>query len=217
MAETLEARVQPLAGPGKFRDMRQCFWLSLLVGSFAIQPSCDGTTESSFEDRQPCATAADCDSGWTCDNLECARLCNASSECPGADQECEDGVCAPVPNPECRKASDCPPPDQCFVLHVAPECVGGVCIYQRQPPGTACSDSDPCTVSDACNDEWVCVGVTRMCDDPPSNRCDGNTFVVFPSEGTCHADTGDCLYQSQSSDCGPDCAGTCLARCDGVV
>ena len=79
--------------------------------------------------------------GSSCDDLD---------PCTEADNCDEQGKCAGTPI-VCDT-----PPTQCYEAQGI--CVDGACVYNQLPAGTPCDDNDPCTVSDSCDDNGMCVG-----------------------------------------------------------
>ncbi len=62
-----------------------------------------------------------------------------------------------------------------------------------EPPGSACDDSNPCTMNDACSDGGVCVGTAYTCDDSnicTADQCLGDGTCSFP-HNTAGCDDGD--------------------------
>ena len=81
-------------------------------------------------------------------NLPTGSPCDDADACTTGDV-CVGGTCQGAP-------VVCPAPDQC---HVAGGCdpMTGACTNPPAPNGTACSDGNPCTVGDVC-ENGVCAG-----------------------------------------------------------
>ena len=92
-----------------------------------------------------------------------------------ADTGVEVEVAEEVVVKECTKADDC-----LAVLGAAGQCDDLVCdeadwTCKRVPKeaGTACSDGDPCTKNDACDDQGQCVAGTDQCTCRSTDDCAG--------------------------------------------
>jgi hypothetical protein len=163
-----------------------------------------------------CATTDDCDEGWICDlaTRRCVELCVLDSDCL-PDESCSDGVCIAVTAPECHTDADCITPGICRDPSTA-HCEAGRCSYGLAPVGATCVNA--CVEGTAtCNATGQCTGAPKVCDAPPSSRCEGDTCVTFVQVGYCHEGLGVCVYDEVRIPTGP---GTCpmeCATCDGVV
>ncbi len=110
----------------------------------------------SSNSSQTCRNADECDPGYTCRDGYCLELCTADRDCAKVEQ-CVNGLCERVANPECAADSDCSAGGNC----VAPEgtCLAGACGYTAVTNGTACSAG---SVAGWC---WSGVCVPRGCGD----------------------------------------------------
>lgn len=111
----------------------------------------------------------------------------------------------------CQDDSDCIVPEG-MCLEVQGRCELGVCEHGAADRGVACDDGEPCTVSDSCDAEGVCVGVVLDCG---GGECvDGECIDPECPLGfaDCNGDAGDgCeVMLGTDSDCG-GCGDACLA------
>jgi hypothetical protein len=75
------------------------------------------------------------------------------------------------------------PPDPCHLP--AGSCERGACVYPLAPPGTDCTDDDPCIHAALCDPTGECVVIDEtVCNDPP---------------GACHDPAGVCLGPDRCS------------------
>ena len=174
-----------------------------------IQYSCD--------DPAQCETAdgATCNGDGTCTYLTApmnGTPCDDSDACT-QDGACAGGACIGGNGVDCDDANDCTD-DACDPL------TG--CTHTNNSAG--CSDDDPCTTGDYC-DNGACVTLgTLDCDD--ANDCTDDTCVAgvgcdhVPGNegGVCQDDVGICLSGAccvpdcEGQDCGDDgCGGICGA------
>jgi len=149
----------------------------------------------------------------TCDDvLGCQYLQTASQSCAYG---CNGNLFACNPNP-CDNVSCGSPPNDCY----APtgSCQQGVCIYPYKSQGSACSDGNPCTVSDQCSSSGTCVpGAAVVVDDNnpcTADACDSSTGTVSHSplgDGTSCDDGNFCngVDTCQSGVCAKGTATVC--------
>lgn len=104
---------------------------------------------------------------------------------PGAAEACGDGI-----DNDCNGLSDC----------AEPSCVG-----------SACTDSNACTLNDRCQTDGGCEGTVKSCNSPPDGGCFGL--------GLCDPQTGACQYPKANpgDPCtdGNPCTGPDLCFADG--
>ncbi|MDC3988437.1 FG-GAP repeat protein [Polyangium jinanense] len=122
----------------------------------------------------PCATAAECASGFCTDGVCCDAACGG-----GAPDDCQacsvalggtaDGVCTLITGTSCDDANACTPADICQA---------GVCI----------GNPITCTPLDACHDAGVCDPATGICSNPA--KPDGSPCMLGTCEGGTCAGSG---------------------------
>ena len=140
------------------------------------------------EDGDPCTAATTCDAAGACSGGENLCLCETDLDCPDDGDLCNgDPICVDLPNggkgcvvdPEA--AVTCPQTkDPCFATSCDP--ASGACVTKTLP-GKACSDEDPCTSGDTCDDSGACLGGPVDCAD--TNPC---------TEDACQAGVGVCIH-----------------------
>lgn len=118
---------------------------------------------------------------------------------------------------ECQDDADCVlPAGTC--LEVQGHCELGMCEHGAAEPGTFCDDGQPCTVSDACDGEGVCMGMDLDCG---MGQCiDGECIDKGCPKGfaDCNGESGDgCEVQlGTDSDCA-GCGDACVAGANADV
>ena len=174
-------------------------------------PSCNATVAVVSEAAGTCAegrctyatTETDCaTSGEVCD----AGACRAPLPCDGV-------TCNAPPAAFCDGRTAVAYPE-------AGICDGGNCNYQEVR--TDCVGANDC-IAGACVPVDRCSGVS--CDAPPAPFCRGAVATSYDASGACEAATGNCTYNTNSTDCaasGLRCvAGECQLPagdpCAGVV
>lgn len=135
------------------------------------------------------------------------------------DEECSEFGCNPTTGycqgDPCLGVVCQTPPSPCF--HTQGSCSGGACTYTVND-GLECSDNDPCTLDDVC-DQGVCRGTRKQCNTPPPRVCVAEkTLRRYDAAGDCDA-SGACQYPHQDIHCefgchngeckGDPCAGGC--------
>ncbi len=195
----------------------------------------DGLPNSAAcDDNNPCTTDT-CHPFFGCVNLGNADPCNDGNACTSGDS-CSGGECVGAsvrcdepPAPTCGGVGG----STLFIYYSAGQCdaLGGGCNYELvavpcpfgcgdgrcfdnvceagAAEGTACSDRNPCTVDDVCDNAGGCIGVAKDCSDLTTN-C---------SLGACNAETGACFAQNlvEGSRCSDGDACTSGDRCvEGV-
>ncbi|MBN2496720.1 MAG: hypothetical protein JXR96_19170 [Deltaproteobacteria bacterium] len=175
-----------------------------------------------------CQQAERCASDGQCHPADCSEaVCDEDEVC--IEEVCTDWNCVGVECPPGRICDGgvcvlgCPPfactgQNQCETYACGEVIM--VCLFGRESgepgweesdSGGSCTDSDPCTHDDACQ-QGVCIGTEVQCDSPPPDRCEGDTRVSFAAFGACQ--DGSCEYEEIREDCPEGCeAGICLG-CD---
>ncbi len=124
------------------------------------------------------ATDAGCDDGLAC---------TLGDSCDG------DGGCAGTAVRACGS-----PPGPCFeATGVCDEALDGGCVYTIAVGQLGCSDSDGCTVNDACLPDAGCAGVPLDCSNAtppgeclvPANTCSNGQCNFIPRTGPCTGGT----------------------------
>jgi hypothetical protein len=149
-------------------------------------------------------------------NLGAECLCDTAADCDemtGGDPcagtvTCEANLCVLTPPAPCTGGSD-----PCM-----PEiCIGGLCLAEPAPLGTACDDADACTLKDRCQEQGECAGDPKSCDDREActaDSCglDGACQHSTLAEGaTC--DDGDASNGADKCTAGKCVAGTKTFAC----
>jgi hypothetical protein len=130
-----------------------------------------------------------------------------------ADAGCDDGV-ACTENDACDgdggcigtpKACTTPPDGGCWgFVGLCDEAQGGTCVYSIEVGRLSCSDSDGCTVNDACLADGGCLGQQLNCANAippnecqvPTGQCTQGACTFMPRTGSCAGGTclnGDCV------------------------
>ncbi|MDX2024714.1 MAG: hypothetical protein SF187_31010 [Deltaproteobacteria bacterium] len=159
-----------------------------------------------------CTALDQCHSAGTCDpqtgscsnpELPAGTKCDDKNACTGGDV-CQRGVCTPA------TTMTCTPLRECFDAGVC-DPAKGTCSNPTKPDGTACNDSNGCTLSDKCA-AGTCGGTAVSCTSPP----------VCQQGGMC-VGNGACAYQNvpdqTNCDDGQGCtlADACASgKCTGV-
>ena len=138
-------------------------------------------------------------------DLPNGTACNDNNSCTGGDT-CQSGVCTG------GAAVVCTPISACYTATCDP--VKG-CQNTPAPAGTPCSDSNSCTIGDACDGNGTCVpGQQLTC--PPCQACNqaSGTCVADPSQAghACPGD-GNLCFGSFACDQGGNCAGVQPVTC----
>lgn len=142
------------------------------------------------------------DGGCVYPPVDAGAGCNDGVTCTSNDACDGDGGCAGTPK-ECLT----PPPGACWeTIGFCLEADGG-CVYDIAVGRPSCSDSDLCTVNDACLDDGGCLGVPLDCSNAiPPTEC-------LVSANSCDRDAGLCSFLERTGPCdGGSCvAGQCVA------
>jgi Putative metal-binding motif len=107
-----------------------------------------------------CSDGTFCTTGETCQGTSCTG--GAPTTCPANGPICtvpSTGVCQPA---------------------------DGGCRWTNSPADAGCDDGNACTVTDRCNGDGGCTGVSLVCATPPS--------VCFQPTGLCQPADGGCVY-----------------------
>ena len=179
---------------------------------------------ASCDDQNPCTDTSTCNGVGqclgevkTCPTRDCygTGFCNpANGQCeyvPDNQQTCEldqalpceEGACF---NGECKaQPVSCDDSgDSCQVNLCNP--ASGECEPNQREVGATCNDQNPCTHSDQCDAEGVCVGESVICDVPSADAdCREN--------GRCDPQTGDCKYDYLAPD---ECSDGNLCHLSGI-
>jgi hypothetical protein len=150
-----------------------------------------------------------CPPGSLCAAGRCWPTACEADECP-AGQICSAGACEPLECADCR----CCPRSVCGLLNQCErvDCCGVemVCLFQASlgipvwsEGGVACTDGDMCTGPDLCG-PGGCLGAPMRCEEPPPNRCEGQTRIYFNPQGVCIQ--GACQYPELRETCEQTCA-----------
>ena len=166
-----------------------------------------------------------CDDGDSCTTDSCGSegfclhdtqigCCTTDSNCDDfnfcTEDSCTDSVCSFVVQEDCCfTAAECEDGDIC-TTDICDPVLG--CIQENN--ADFCSDGDPCTKNDLC-DEGVCSGVALECDDEDdlctTDQCKEGVCVFSPTgaDGCCETDA-DC---EDNDDCTIDSCneGSCLS------
>lgn len=177
------------------------------VQDACTEGSCRGTPKTC--NQPPAAQCLDANTRrvWSsqglCDGTGACQYTSQDQTCPygcnGTTGTCNGDPCAGV---TCNT-----PPNGCYAA--SGTCSNGDCTYAFAN-GASCNDSDPCTVSDACN-AGSCGGQPKSCSAPPPAECvSGNTQLKqYSPVGTCGGG-GTCSYASSTTSCQYGCeAGAC--------
>jgi hypothetical protein len=158
---------------------------------------CSGTIQLNCDDGNPC-TSDSCDTIQGCVHIPSAEACDDGNLCTLNDH-CSNGICGP------GKLDDCDDGNEC----TADSCSADTgCLHTST--STPCSDDDPCTVNDYCNNSVCVSGAQVLCSD--GNSCtedscgDAGICLFVPVVGDCddgnkctdgdHCDAGQCVYDS---------------------
>ena len=200
------------------------------TGDVCAQGSCSGQALA-CPDAGPCSQGV-CDPNAGCVQVIAAdgATCDDGDDCTQGDT-CQGGTCRGTSVCECVTSADCPDDgDACngfptcdaqghcvvdpATIIICPDAAGGCGATTCDPAsgqcvptsvdGAPCDDSDPCTVSDACQG-GLCVGQVSDCDD--SNAC--TTDACDPPTGTCVHQPLDGTACDDGEPCtvGDSCAG----------
>ncbi|MCP3100709.1 hypothetical protein LZ198_17705 [Myxococcus sp. K15C18031901] len=93
------------------------------------------------------------------------------------------------------------PPGPCFLPNGT--CDGSTCVYTPRAVGSACNDSDACTLNETCSATGACVGTAVSCKTPPG--------TCFERLGTCNTTTGACSYAKKAAGTACDDGDSCTS------
>ncbi len=133
------------------------------TGASCTMPACDGTTGA-------CSLKSAFDGAPCQDN----SACTAGDYCLGGT--CLSGFIA------CASSDPC--------LTGACDAVTNACVFQAGPDGVACSDGNPCTVSDVCVAGKCQAGAPKVCD--PNQAC---------TQPACDMTSGACVANQDGLPC----------------
>jgi MYXO-CTERM domain-containing protein len=126
----------------------------------------------------PCASPAECASGFCVDGVCCATACTAGpcEACSVAAGATADGTCTPLSGPTCDDGDACTTGDRC---------VAGTC------KGTPLD----CAAHDACHEDGACNAATGQCSHP--EKPNGTACSTGACEsGVCTVEFGGCGCQA---------------------
>jgi len=156
----------------------------LLDADCPLGKKCDGDTHLCVG----CLADADCAGDLVCDSALMCVECLDDADC-GDGGHCDEAMNVCI---ECVDDSDCVYPDAVCAFSA---CVDGECVTGPGPDGLPCSDGDPCTLDDQCEDGECVGGVTDPeciptgCEgDPDGTPCDDGdecTLDDFCMAGAC--------------------------------
>lgn len=173
------------------------------------EAKCSGETAISYEATSVCDAAGQC------------RFNETRLNCAASDRTCVAGACLTAEEALCAEVvCETPPEDTCagnnaVTYNETGTCnENGFCSYDFTE--TPCGTDQICSAGVCVTDDGSdpCLGV--VCDDPPSDTCNGNNAtVIYSQTGTCV--DGLCNYDSTETSCeeGTSCSnGVCLDDAD---
>ncbi len=157
----------------------------LLDGDCPLGKKCDGEAHQCVG----CLADADCAGDLVCDSaLNLCVECLEDADC-GDGGHCDEAMNVCI---ECVDDADCVYPEAACAFSA---CIDGECVTGTVPDGLPCSDGDPCTLDDQCEDGECVGGVTDPnciptgCEgDPDGTPCDDGdecTLDDFCLAGVC--------------------------------
>jgi len=169
-----------------------------------VAGTCQGQSATACPANTPCAT-------WRCDAAsgQCVQnvfpdgaACDDGNPCTQGDS-CQGGTCTEGSPVTCQASDQCHAPGTC-------DPAAGGCSNPTLPDGTVCSDGNPCTVSDSCQNGTCTSGSPLAC--PPAGQCHNG-------HGTCDPTTGGCIYASQPNGANCDDGNACTQTdiCQGGI
>jgi hypothetical protein len=144
---------------------------------------------------------------WS-DGCECHFTRDKVEWCDGLDNDC-DGETDGSSCSTCSVNADCMDLGSC----IEGQCSGGTCSVEYLSDGTACDDSDACTLLDSC-DQGVCSGEAKDCAD----ELDCTTDLCL-ADGSCSNElqNGYCLIDSVCYSTGETSADSSCRTCDPAL
>ena len=192
------------------------------TGVCTMQPANQG---GGCQDGDPCTGPDLCDGGvceagpdicacqvdWDCADQEDGNLCNGTLVCDTSSQDVLDWSCVVAPG----TVVTCDPGQDTACLEAQCVPATGDCELTPINEGGVCSDADPCTGPDTCNDgECVSVGVLCECQvdgdcygQEDGNLCNGTLVCDTSSQNVldwaCVVDPGTVITcnPSQNTEC----------------
>jgi hypothetical protein len=146
---------------------------------------------------------------------KCGKRCIPRSSCC-TSSACEQGeICRNGRCSNCVSETDCPQPPVCQER----SCRDGRCETVPLPVGTACDDGQFCTVGTTCDQDGLCGGFQRNCNDGiacTDDICDEDNDACVhtpndsfcPGNETCNPQV-DCVCPPLSRRCEP---GLCISQ-----
>lgn len=198
-------------GGGACQGVRQCSDDGLTSCSALVKPEtcngadddCDGETdEASCDDKNAC-TMDTCGAGG-CSHTPTAGSCDADGNPCTVNDACDAGTCKPGAPKLCDDGNSC-------TLDVCSPAQG--CVYTPDN-GVGCSDGDPCTVGDLCQNGQCQPGAPKLCgagdacNTPSCNATSGQCEPKPKAAGTLCDDGSACTTGDACKD--GSCAGNVL-------
>ena len=194
----------PMAGCSHINNSNPCNDDDLCtVSDMCVLGTCVPGSDLPCDDSNPC-TDDGCDSENGCTNTANTDPCDDQNSCT-TDDQCENGQCIGNGTLECDDANPCTK-DLCLP--------GGGCAHENID--SACSDGDPCTVNDKCENGACMAGQLVDCDDGnpcTDDQCGNGVCIHAANDADCNDDnpctTGDHCSQgwckaAGSKDCSDD-------------
>jgi hypothetical protein len=184
---------------------RRCDGLSCASGSRCSAGACVAcaATETACAD----GVDDDCDGALDCADSNClGQLCDDGSQCTTGEVCQAGGGCDGGTVATCNS-----PPGQCKVGPGTCNAATGLCVYANADAGTACSDGNPCTLTDTCVAGACAAGPVRTCNTPPSAQC-------YVQAGACDVVDGGCRYNYADAGTACDDGNPCRSgeRCNAA-
>lgn len=205
-------------GGGACQGVRQCSDDGLTSCSALVKPEtcngadddCDGETdEASCDDKNACTTDT-CGPGG-CSHTPTAGSCDADGNPCTVNDACDAGACKAGAPKLCDDGNSC-------TLDVCSPAQG--CVYTPDN-GVGCSDGDPCTVGDLCQNSQCQPGAPKLCgagdacNTPACNATSGQCEPKPKAAGTLCDDGSACTTGDACKD--GSCAGNVLVCNDDIA
>ncbi len=182
----------------------------------SCDPATGNVSHTPLPNCKPCSVNADCNDNNPCTTDSCqagkcayvnvasGTSCDDNNPCTESDQCNGSGQCVGTPK-VCNI-----PPNACFTSSGTCNQADGLCTYPLAANGTPCSDSNACTLNDACQAGTCVPGAPKSCNSPPNDQC-------YNSPGTCNPSNGNCSYTTKTSGTSCDDSNACTEsdQCNG--
>jgi hypothetical protein len=199
---------KPCANNGDCNDNNPCTTESCANGKCAYA---NAPSTTSCNDNNPCTTGDKCNGSGQCGGT--AKTCNAppnschqsTGVCNQADGQCaysflsngtscsdgnactlgdicQAGSCVAGSGKTCTT----PPNGQCYNTAGSCDASTGNCSYPVKVNGTACTDSNACSLNDTCQN--------GTCTPTAMKACNGPFGECYKLPGTCNPTNGSCSY-----------------------